>query len=210
MSYYSYRSSNQVIRPDYSVNDVIQSSQSLAVSLTDVKQALGFYTTDTSQDTYLTDLIVASEDIASNYIGSPISSVTRTDYYSRFANKMELSVRFIEDTPNYMVRYYDINRARATWGSGNYFIDTTVRYPMICRISGVQFPEVSQEFTNPVSITYDAGIPAELVDQPVFRRALIGIVFELYKNRGMTTNLSVNHLPLNALRLLDHVRKVVL
>ena len=207
---YSYRKSSQVLKPDYSINDVIQQQPSLAVRLSDVKEALGFYSVDTSQDTYLTDLIITAEEIASNYIGSPISSVTRTDYYSNFAERMQLSVRYVEDTPNYMVRYYISDNQRVTWASSNYVIDTTTKYPIISKIGNVEFPSISEHHINPVSITYDAGIPAELTDKPVFRRAIIGIVFELYNHRGVTTNLNLNPIPLSALRLLDHVRKVVL
>ena len=196
------------IQPSYFTNDSVVSVSGLNITVDQVKQTIGIYEDDTA-DAYIQQLILSAEEIASNYIGTPITAVTRTDYYKSFANRFKLSARFTTTASDFVVRYYNNSDSVATWDSNNYIVDKTVEFPLIKVKNNIIFPEVSIYYDNPVSVTYTAGVPSEL-ESPVIKRAIIGIVVELHKNKGITSNTNAKMLPISALNLLDYLKKIII
>lgn len=206
--YNSYNYFQNIIKPSYFKNDSVVAGSGINITVQQVRDAIGIYGDDT-EDSYIQQLILSADEVASHYIGNPITAVTRTDYYTRFTKNFELSAKFTTTNSTFVVTYFDDNQNEQTWDSDNYLVDQTTKYTTIIVKNNIEFPIVSSYFKNPIMITYSAGVPSEL-ESPVIKRAIIGIAVELYNYGADTKSLNVKELPFASLGLLDYLRDVIL
>ena len=206
--YNSYNYFQNIIKPSYFKNDSVVAGSGINITVQQVRDAIGIYGDDT-EDSYIQQLILSADEVASNYIGNPITAVTRVDYYTRFTSIFELSAKFTTTTSTFVINYFDENENEQTWSSDNYIVDKTTKYITIIAKNNVEFPVVSSYFKNPIKITYSAGVPSEL-ESPVIKRAIIGIAVELYNYGLEGNNYSVKDLPFASLGLLDYLKDVII
>jgi len=170
---------------------------------------------DTSQDTYLSSIELATRMAIEDYLGMSIFPVTYQVYYGA-TNGMsgsQVCLDLPEITPGFggvtinFVGYYDtsnppvFNKLAAT----NYFYDPTGN-KVIC--SGMP-NEVNQTITNPIIVNYTTSFN-NYATYPVIKQAGLLLLTHLYNNRSNTFQGTLNEIPYGVAALLRPYKPLVL
>ena len=173
------------------------------VTVDEVKVHLGIFG-DNSLDSYLGNLIVAAEDAASSYIGQSIGLILKEAVWLNMEPSLTLPDKYIVGTP--VLMYYNESGTATVVDTALYTIDSTGMLTVLRLNDLMEYPtDQSKTLQYPVFIEYESGFEAEQISS-VLIQALMMYCKEMYENRGISTDKSVNKLPLSAERLLSSYR----
>ena len=179
------------------------------VTVNELKVHLGLFEDD-SQDSYLNELILTAEQLASSYIGYAVGETTKVSYWRAFATLLTVPDKYLIDGETFTVQYTNTDDTTSTVDASVYKLDNSGSYPVVRLKVGQEYPtDLSENVSNPVFINYTAGFNPEQ-QSAALEHAVLMYCQEQWDNRGNTTDKPVNRLPLSAERLLVGYRRVVL
>lgn len=167
------------------------------VSLTDLKTHLRLFDDDTVTDAYLTDLILAALDAASDFIGVGIGLTSYNAYFTSF-NDLVLPID--NATAIGSIRYYDSDNSFITVPTATYYLDNTAKDKIVKLSPGQNFPtNVHEGREAPVVVQYSA----ELVTASrAVAQAVLIIAADMYTNPESLSANTPFKVPYTAERLL--------
>ena len=152
---------------------------------------------DTSYDTELQEILLASEEFLSDFLGEYMTDTTvRINFFS--FGDLTLPHK-VATTP--VVSYWDTNNTAQVHASSNYVIDTSTLYPTIKFTSNPT--GLSTKFDNAGYVTYVTSldtIPAKL------NRAILIVAAEMFENRTESSEKKMEAVKLTAMRLIQSIR----
>ena len=152
---------------------------------------------DTSYDTELQDILLASEDFLSDFLGEYITDTTIRLNVSSFGDTT--LPHKIATTP--VVTYWDTNNTAQVHASSNYVIDTSGTYPVI-KFTTVP-TGLSATFDNAGYVTY---VTSMLAVPSKLNRAILVIAGEMFENRFESSEKKMEKVQLTAMRLIQSLR----
>ena len=160
---------------------LVTPSSGLVVSLVEIKQQLRLDAADTSQDTFLTQLINVATQAAEFYTRRDFLTKTYTVYRDKFDTLMELRRSPLIAISS--VYYDDINNVNTLLSSSLYTASFESEFSYVVIKPNQSLPIV---YCKPqaVRITFTAGYGVAADVPIVIRQAITAIVAGLYENRG--------------------------
>lgn len=198
------------------IEQVTRNTNTAWLTLTEIQNQLNLFN-DTSQNTYLTALELATRMAIEDYLGMAIFSVQYKVYYGSpnttgtqaFLDLPEISQDGVATTGVVInsVGYWDSNTPPTfvTLNAGQYFYDQTGNRVVVSGIPS----EVSQVITNPIVVLYT--LNANPISQyPVIKQAGLLLLTHLYNNRSNTTAGIMHEIPFGVAQLLRPYKPLVL
>ncbi len=175
------------------------------VTLTELKQHLGIYEDDF--DGMLSNVIIpASTEIVSNIMGEFATATTVEAYYRNLGTTSVLPHNHVASVSS--VQFRNVNHRLVTLvADTDYIFDTTSRPASITLIRDDVDVELSDRFTNPVTITYTADIAESVFDVVAIVQATLMICSDLWNNRSNQTN-AYSRASVTAERILAPLKRV--
>lgn len=153
----------------------------LVVSLVEIKQQLRLDAADTSQDTFLTQLINVATQAAEFYTRRDFLTKTYTVYRNQFDELMEIRRSPLLAITS--IYYDDISNVNTLLSSAIYTTSFESEFSNVIIKPGQSLPTVYYK-PQAVRITFTAGYGVA-ADVPIsIRQAITAIVAGLYENRG--------------------------
>ena len=188
-----------------------------AVSTTDLKKHLRLDSSFSADDTYISELESAVQNVLEAYLGRAITNQTLTlsldalPYANNNGNLPEgfftapdlntgIGHILLPKPPLSSVtsfKYYDDADSATTWAASNYYVDSAHEPGRIIPRDGSVFPTSSDlRVANAFEIEYVAGYGSSASDVPTsIHQAIKFLVANLYENREIVTDLSTNQIP---------------
>lgn len=207
-------------RNPYSYEKIEQVSRDIVTSwltLDEITQQLNLVG-DESQDTYLTDLEIATRMAIEDFLGMPIFPVTYKVYYGangQTGTQMSLDLPEVsQDFRNQVgtkintVAYYNGNNPPVVvpLATTDYYYDPTGNKVVV--MEGLP-SNVSTVVTSPIVITYTLN-PSIISQYPVIKQAGLLLLTHLYNNRSNTTMEVLHKLPFGVEQLLRPYKPLVM
>lgn len=177
-----------IIQNDYNswLYEVIVPPANMVISLTEVKEHLRLDSTDASQDSYLTMLILSATDYAQQYMGITLINTTYRTYRDCFTSCIELRKPPFSSLVSFEYLVSDVYTAVT---ASLYYIAERNVYPKIYLVDGESFPSDIDNTKNAVQIDFVAGYGADstAIAEPMLsniKLALLNHVARLYEIRG--------------------------
>lgn len=206
-------------RNPFSYEKVEQIDRDIAsqwLTLEEITQQLNLFQ-DESQDTYLTDLELATRMAIEDYLGLTIFPVTYRAYYGATNS---YGVQMILDLPEVSqgckgtrikcVSYYNGNEPPVllTLSPTQYYYDETGNKVII---EGGLPSDVNTVMTSPIVVTYQTN-PSIIAQYPVIKQAGLLLLTHLYNNRSNTVagNIGLKEIPFGVAQLLRPYKPLVL
>lgn len=206
-------------RNPFSYEKVEQIDRDIAsqwLTLEEITQQLNLFQ-DESQDTYLTDLELATRMAIEDYLGLTIFPVTYRAYYGATNS---YGVQMILDLPEVSqgckgtrikcVSYYNGNEPPEllTLSPTAYYYDETGNKVII---EGGLPSDVNTVMTSPIVVTYQTN-PSIIAQYPVIKQAGLLLLTHLYNNRSNTVagNIGLKEIPFGVAQLLRPYKPLVL
>ena len=176
------------------------------VTLAELKDHLFVYHTD--YDAYLTRLLLAGQQAAENFIGEYLGG---TDIQASWAEFGDLTIPHRQIASVNSVSYLDIDNTFVTIPTTDYVVDQTGDRPVVraTRASG-GWPSttLSVDYSNPVTVDYEAELNEELQTEAVVQAILLYCSGLFNDRENYTKNMVVNRLPMASERLLAPLRRI--
>ena len=171
-----------------------------AVTLTEAKAQLNIELTDTTDDTLISDLILAATDLAEARSGRAYVERELTLTLDAWPAEIRLPSPPLK-TATVVIKYDDDAGDEQTLATADYRVDEDSAPARINPVDS--WPDIS-DWTGAIRITYTAGYGDSPTSTPArARRAILLLVAELYANREISVlNTNVAELPLAADALL--------
>lgn len=180
------------------VAKIITEATANPITLADIKLHLSIF--DTADDTYLAEILLAAQQQVSQFLGEYVSPTTlRVDVCCY--NTIRLPQKQVASITS--VQYYDVNNNLQTLASSNYIFDDSSDGAYIV-FTGNSLPQLSNDYVNPIRVTYVANIPST---PDTVRQAIRIVAGEMYQTRSLSTNNNVQSLPLQVQYLLSGLRR---
>jgi len=204
-------------RNPFSYEKVEQVSRDLTtewLTLDQITQQLNLFG-DTSQDSYLTGLELATRQAIEDYLGMSIFPITYKVYYGAFNGMTGTQVcldlpEVTQGTSNTTINSVDFWDASTppvfqTLSSGQYWYDPTGN-KVIC--TGIP-DNCNQVITNPIVVQYTTAANP-YAQYPVIQQAGLMLLTHLYNNRSNTTATSLKEIPYGVAALLRPYKPLVM
>ena len=195
-----------------------------AVTTAEAKTHMRIDSSFTDDDTYIGNLVTASQNMVEQITGRAITHQTLQlfldilPYYndSKIYPEGFFTAPDLNQKLNYIslpkptlssvthFKYYDDEDSATTFASSNYYVDTAHEPGRIVLREGKTFPSASDlRVANCYEIQYVAGYGSSASDVPEnIKTALKQLVAHWYDNRELVTNVSVNKIPVTVNALL--------
>jgi hypothetical protein len=185
------------------------------LTLAEITQQLNLFD-DESQDTYLSDLELATRMAIEDFLGMSIFSTTWKVYYgnsglyntSVFLDLPAVSIASqgrAGITINKVEFYSDSNTTPVTIASTDYFYDATGNRVILNSIPNT----LSQEIANPMMVTYTQNANP-IAQYPVIKQAGLMMLTHLYNNRSNTSEALLREIPYGVAALLRPYKPLVM
>jgi uncharacterized phiE125 gp8 family phage protein len=136
---------------------------------------------DTSEDTLITDIIVAARNYVENVTKRQLVTATWTHYLDAFAAEIRLPYPPLQSVTS--VKYYDTGGSQQTLASAVYTTDTYRQRGRLVEAYGQTWP-ATQAIINAVAIEYVAGYGDAGSDVPsAIRQAMRLLIGHWHENR---------------------------
>jgi hypothetical protein len=208
-------------RNPYSYEKVEQISRDIStewLSLTQITDQLNLFG-DTSQDTYLQGLELATRMAIEDFLGMAIFATRYKVYYGAFNGMSGGAVNLdlpevTQSTPTTLsgvtinsVGYWDTSTPPVfnVVDPSTYFYDPTGNKVIVNSIPN----EINQNITNPIVVDYTQGANP-LADYPVIQQAGLLLLTHLYNNRSNTTTTKLAEIPFGVAMLLRPYKPLVM
>lgn len=198
------------------VEQVSRNVNTLWLTLTEIQNQLNLFE-DTSQNTYLTSIELATRMAIEDYLGMSILSVQYKVYYgSTNTTGTQVSLDLPEISQDGVgttgvtvnsVGYWNGNTPPVfvTVNSSEYFYDPTGNKVIVNGIPN----EVSQVITNPIVVTYT--LNANPIGQyPVIKQAGLLLLTHIYNNRSNSIQGGLSEIPFGVAQLLRPYKPLVM
>lgn len=186
---------------------VSASSTATIVTLEELRAHLNLFD-DSTFDTYLTRLLRAGQDAAENYLGEYLSLTEIQAFYPRFGERFRLPHNQIDGLAS--LTYYDNSNILQTVASTDYLYDlTSIEKSLRITNQSVITTDISNDYENPVVVTYNALVGSENITEGV-AQAILLYCSSMFTNReNYTLNQVVQPLPRTSERLLDPLKRII-
>jgi uncharacterized phiE125 gp8 family phage protein len=151
-----------------------------AVGLGEVKEHLRV--TGTDEDAYIESLIAAAQSHLEHLTGRRFVNTSCTYRTDELIEGMELPFANLVSITS--IAYYDADDTAQTLSSANYQADTNSEPGRVYLTASGEWPTISTNVVNPVTITYVAGYGATAANVPdALKHAIKLLVAHWYENR---------------------------
>jgi len=216
---------NQTLAPFYSdqrnpynyakVEQVARDVSSHWLTLDEITNQLNLFD-DESQDTYLSDLELATRMAIEDFLGMSIFSTTWKVYYGNsglynttvYLDLPEVSIPFqgrAGVTINKVEFYSNSNTTPITIATTEYTYDPTGNRVILNSIPNT----LSQEIANPMMVTYTQN-SNPIAQYPVIKQAGLMMLTHLYNNRSNTSEALLREIPYGVAALLRPYKPLVM
>ena len=207
-------------RNPFSYEKVEQTSRDIAsawLTLTEIQNQLNLFG-DTSQNTYLSSVELATRMAIEDYLGMSIFAITYKAYYGATnTTGTNMSLDLPEVSQNNggtagvtitSVQYYNGNTppTLVTLSGSDYYYDQTGNKVIV--FSGMP-NSVNTLMTNPITVTYVTNA-SPLASYPVIKQAGLLLLTHIYNNRSNTTAGIMHDIPFGVAQLLRPYKPLVL
>ena len=182
------------------------------VSLTEAKNHLRV--DHTEDDTYISNLILASQEVIENYCNIKIMEVGVVQYCDTWSDTFELIFSPVVNSGKASIshiKYYNDAEppALTTWASSNYIFDK-YSSPMRIRLADLEgidgYPDIAAQL-NAIEISYDVGYDHDNDVPLALQQACLILVGQWYENRQVAVvGRSVGKIPMTATYLMDRFK----
>jgi hypothetical protein len=201
-------------RNPFNYEKVEQVSRNIAsawLTLAEIQQQLNLFE-DSSQNTYLTSIELATRMAIEDYLGMSIFPVTYKVYYGTFngmgGTEISLDLPAVSSTITIVsVEYYNSATPPALVALSNstYFYD-----PSGNKIVLTSLPESINTYnTNPIVVTYTSNANA-IGQYPVIKQAGLLLLTHIYNNRSNSTAAALRDIPFGVDQLLRPYKPLVM
>jgi hypothetical protein len=201
-------------RNPFNYEKVEQVSRNIAsawLTLAEIQQQLNLFE-DSSQNTYLTSIELATRMAIEDYLGMSIFPVTYKVYYGTFngmgGTEISLDLPAVSSTITIVsVEYYNSATPPVLVALSNstYFYD-----PSGNKIVLTSLPESINNYnTNPIVVTYTSNANA-IGQYPVIKQAGLLLLTHIYNNRSNTTAAALRDIPMGVDQLLRPYKPLVM
>jgi hypothetical protein len=201
-------------RNPFNYEKVEQTSRNIAsawLTLAEIQQQLNLFE-DSSQNTYLTSIELATRMAIEDYLGMSIFPVTYKVYYGTFngmgGTEISLDLPAVSSTITIVsVEYYNSATppALVTLSNSTYFYD-----PSGNKIVLTSLPESINTYnTNPIVVTYTSNANA-IGQYPVIKQAGLLLLTHIYNNRSNSTAAALRDIPFGVDQLLRPYKPLVM
>jgi hypothetical protein len=201
-------------RNPFNYEKVEQTSRNIAsawLTLAEIQQQLNLFE-DSSQNTYLTSIELATRMAIEDYLGMSIFATTYKVYYGTFngmgGTEISLDLPAVSSTITIVsVEYYNSATPPALVALSNstYFYD-----PSGNKIVLTSLPESINNYnTNPIVVTYTSNANA-IGQYPVIKQAGLLLLTHIYNNRSNTTAAALRDIPFGVDQLLRPYKPLVM
>jgi hypothetical protein len=185
------------------------------LTLAEITQQLNLFD-DESQDTYLSDLELATRMAIEDFLGMSIFSTTWKVYYGNsglynttvYLDLPEVSIPFqgrAGVTINKVEFYSNSNTTPITIATTEYTYDPTGNRVILNSIPNT----LSQEIANPMMVTYTQN-SNPIAQYPVIKQAGLMMLTHLYNNRSNTSEALLREIPYGVAALLRPYKPLVM
>lgn len=184
------------------------------LTLDEITQQINLFD-DTSQDSYLTSLEVATRMAIEDFLGSAVYPVEYNVYYPNigiYGTAVYLDLPEVSSPqPNTAgvvinsVAYYNNANALTTLSTSYYSYDGTGNRVIVTSIPDT----LSQLYANPIIVNYTQN-PSFIMQYPVVKQAGLLLLTHLYNNRSDTTDGRLVKLPFGVEQLLRPYKPLVM
>jgi uncharacterized phiE125 gp8 family phage protein len=178
----------------------------------DAKTHLNIYS-DTSQDSYILQLVKASLSLTEKYLGEYLFDTT-VEFYIPELKSTVLPHKGAKSITS--VKYIDSSDIEQTWDSSNYYLEDRTEHKSLKVTDGATLPtDISTTRDNPIMVTYQTNYWDYLVgdsstEAEDLRIAVLMYVGEIFSGRDNTSSKGISRLPLCSERLLTPYKRIVL
>lgn len=152
------------------------------ISVTDLKVQLRLDTSDTSEDTYLTNIINAAVEMCEKYTRRDLINKTYVTYRDSFSDIIEIRRSKLQSITS--IQYYDTNNTLQTLDTSVYSITDEADYSAVYLNPGKSWPSTYRK-PQAVKITFVAGYGSLATNVPaVIKQGLLMHAAMMYENRG--------------------------
>ena len=178
---------------------LVTGTATLAVSLTEAKDALRIDPTDTSQDNFITNLIYTTTNYFELVTGRDLINKTYKCYLNNFPGvsnnyaaltyygvNQSVGIRILKSKLQSItsIQYY-VGGILITWDPSNYYITDENDYAAIYLVDGQCWPTDADNRMQAIVITFVAGYGGDETVIPYdIKQALLQYIVYLYENRG--------------------------
>jgi len=148
------------------------------VSIAEAQAQTRSVTTDTTENTLLTALIVAAREYCEKYTRRALAPQTIEAYPESFYQRMELPMPPLTAVTS--IKYTDTTATENTFTG--YVVDTYSEPGRIAIPENVSFPSFTQYVINPIKIVYTCGYTAATIPKAI-KQAILLLVGHWYINR---------------------------
>jgi len=201
-------------RNPFNYEKVEQVSRNIAsawLTLAEIQQQLNLFE-DSSQNTYLSSVELATRMAIEDYLGMSIFPITYKVYYGTFngmgGTEISLDLPAVSSTVTIVsVEYYNgaTPPVLVALNNSTYFYDPTGNKVVVTGL-----PESINNYnTNPIVVTYTCGANA-IANYPVIKQAGLMLLTHIYNNRSNTTAGILHDIPFGVATLLRPYKPLVL
>ena len=155
------------------------------VDLEDVKRHLRLETGETREDEYLRDLVKAAADRVEGMTNRALTKRTLKLYLNNWStsDSFELPYAPLSTQVKATIQYRDADSSTITFASTAFSMDSASEPGRVCLGYNDDWPTVTLNNMNPISIQYQCGYPASSAIPSRLKQAVKIIVSDLYENR---------------------------
>ena len=182
---------------------VITPATTLPISLDDVKLHLKI-DTDTTEDSLLTALIYAAQEVVENYCRTRLFTTVEEYYLDQFPFEYQITLPKHPISAITYCQYIDTAGVTQTLDAANYLADTVSKPGRLC-LQYAKFWPVTRWIDNAVWVRYSVGFGTTTATiPPVLKQAMLLIIGHYYQNKAdVLINTHIEQLPDASLRLMN-------